>query len=272
MARELGIVALPVALAPPALLVRKPRVGLYQSWVPSMDEGWTRFVFDKEAGVEYRTLHDRDVRAGSLHDRFDVIVLPDQARDPMVNGHPEGTLPSEYTGGLGAPGVAALKGFVERGGTLVALDSACGLPLAEFGLEITDTLAPFTRQRAETAGTDGSPEFYSPGSILLTRTEGGSPLGHGLEPDTPVWFEQSPAFEVRRGRVVLRYPHQDPLLSGWLLGGQLLQGRAALVEATLGQGRVVLFGFRPQYRAQSWATYIALLNAIYTSAAAPAAP
>ena len=41
------------------------------------------------------------------------------------------------------------------------------------------------------------------------------------------------------------------------------------MEAPLGRGRVVLFGFRPQYRAQSWATYPALLNAIYTSAATP---
>jgi zinc carboxypeptidase len=273
-ARELGVVATPVAAAPPGLRLRKPRVGLYQSWVPSMDEGWTRFIFEKEVGVDYETIHDQDVRAGTLHERFDAIVLPDQRAEQIVSGHRPGSLPPEYTGGLGQEGVAALKSFVEKGGTLVALDSASELPLGAFGLDMTNALAPFLKGRGgdDEGGTDGGSEFYGPGAILATRVEGGSPLGHGLEHDTPVWFEQSPAFDVRRGRVVLRYPHEEPLLSGWLLGGQYLQGRAALVEARLGEGRVVLFGFRPQYRAQSWATYIALLNAIYTSAASTVAP
>jgi hypothetical protein len=71
-----------------------------------------------------------------------------------------------------------------------------------------------------------------------------------------VWFEGSPAFETtrRHGRS-LRYCRRDPLLSGFLLGGERLRGRSALVEVPLGRGRVVLFGFRPQYRAQSRVTY-----------------
>src|SRR5439155_1160644 len=77
------------------------------------------------------------------------------------------------------------------------------------------------------------------------------PLTAGLGAEAAIWFEESPAFEVEAGTVLARYPDSNPLLSGWLSGGERLSGKAALVEVPLGRGRVVLYGFRPQYRAQS---------------------
>jgi hypothetical protein len=255
LTREVGLVARGVSASPPSLLVRKPRVGLYASWVPSMDEGWTRYVFEKEAGIEYLTLHDADVRAGRLCERFDAIVLPDQPRSEILNGHAPGSMPEEYTGGVGTAGVEALRAFVEAGGTLVTLDSASLFAIEQLRLPVTNGLA-----------TLDSASFYCPGAILSASAVP-SPLTHGLDPTVPVWFESSPAFDVTAGNVVLRYEGEDPLLSGWLLGGAHLRGRAALVDVPLGKGRVVLFGFRPQYRAQSWLTYIPLVNALYLSAA-----
>jgi hypothetical protein len=247
-----------VNASPPALALRQPKIGLYQSWVAPMDEGWTRFVFERQVELAYETIHDRDVRTGKLRARFDAIVLPDQAPRVIVKGHAPGSLPDEYTGGIGTQGVRNLRAFVEDGGTLVTLDSASLLPIGEFGLPLTNALAGLP-----------SESFFCPGSILRVSVDRSSPLGHGLEAATPIWFESSPAFDVRAGTVVARYGEDNPLLSGWLLGERRLAGKAALVDVAMGKGHVVLFGFRPQYRAQSWATYVALLNALYLSAATP---
>ena len=258
LASETGFVARSVRAQPRSLRLQRPRVGLYRSWVPSMDEGWTRFVFEREMAVAYETLRDRDVRAGRLRDRFDAIVLADQSAASLLNGHSKGSMPDEYTGGLGPGGASALRAFVDEGGTLVALDSATAFAIEQLGLPVRNALA----------GVAPS-DFYGPGSILAATADATSPLAHGLPARTPVWFEGSPAFEADRGSVVLRYGDGDPLLSGWLLGGDRLKGRAALVEVRLGKGRVVLVGFRPQYRAQSRVTYAALLNALDLSAAEP---
>jgi hypothetical protein len=258
LAVELGVVAQAVDAAPRSLGLRPPRVGLYGSWVPSSDEGWTRFVFEKEMGVDYRTLHDRDVRAGRLRDGFDAVVLPDQPAAVILGGHAPGTMPEEYTGGLGKEGVDALRDFVEAGGTLVALDSATAFAIEQLSLPVKNVVAG-----------DAPSVFFCPGSILKARVDATHPLGQGLPETLTLWFEGSPAFEAAGGTVVARYADADPLLSGWLLGESRLEGRAALVEVPLGKGRVVLFGFRPQYRAQSRVTYVALLNAVYLSAARP---
>ena len=72
------------------------------------------------------------------------------------------------------------------------------------------------------------------------------------------------AFEVddERVRVVARYGEGDPLLSGWALGGELIAGAPAILEADVGAGSVVLFGFQPNYRAQTLGTWPLLFNSI----------
>jgi len=257
------------APVPAGITVRLPRVGLYRSYVASMDEGWTRWIFEQWS-LPYVSLEDRDIRAGGLREKFDAIVLPDQSASRIVEGHRPGTMPDEYVGGIGRDGVAALKRFVEDGGTLVALDSAALLPLREFGLPVRNVLEGLS---GEGGGDDGpataraGPAFYAPGSIVRTRVDVSHPIAHGAEPEGIAWFEQSPAFDVSgAARAVVSYPADgDLLLSGWLLGGERLNGKAAVVDVPVGKGRVILFGFRPQYRAQSWSTFKLLLNALFAS-------
>ena len=261
LARETGLVARAVDARPEALALRLPRIGLYQSYGPSMDEGWTRYVLERDVGLPYATLRNAEMR-GDLRARFDAIVLPDETPRAIVDGRAPGTLPEEFTGGIGDAGVAALRRFVDQGGTLVALNGASLLAVEDFDLGVRNAL-PRPPEGEE-------PAVLAPGSILRAAVAAPEhPLAHGLDASASIWFEASPAFEVARGTAVLRYDDDGPLLSGYLAGGERLRGLAALVDAPMGRGRVVLFGFRPQYRAQSWATYVPFLNALFLSAASP---
>jgi Zinc carboxypeptidase len=258
---------------PPGKAVRMPRIGMYKSYVASMDEGWTRWLFE-QWDVPFTSLENKDVRAGGLRAKYDVVILPQQDAQSMIDGHRPGAVPDEYAGGLGQEGVAALKEFTEAGGTLIALDSASMLPIQQFGLSVKNVVAD-TRQRGASGGLGpNSAAFYGPGSILKSVVDVTSPIAYGAEPEGIVWFEQSPAFEVSgTARAIVSYPAKGPvLLSGWLLGGETLNGRSAIVEAPLGKGRVVLFGFRPQYRAQTWSTFKYLFNALYYATMDEAAP
>jgi hypothetical protein len=235
-----------------------PRVGLYKSHVPSMDEGWTRWVLEQE-GTKYLTLRDAEVRSGNLRAKFDSIIIPDQSPRSLLDGYRKGSMPDEFTGGLGKEGVKALREFVERGGTLVALNNASDFAIEQMGLPVRDVTAELKRT-----------EFYCPGSILRTYLDTTHPLAKGLARESVAWVEDSPVFEIKsdplalvRVKIIARYPDSGtPLLSGWLLGAERIRGKAALVEVGVGEGRVYLFGFRPQYRAQSHATYPLLFNAI----------
>src|SRR5215813_6833851 len=251
------------------------RVAIYKNHLPSMDEGWTRWMFDQYR-FPYTSLLDAEVRAGGLKAKYDAIIIPDQFVGALVNGLPgvggraggagdsggeeriTGVYPAEYAGGLGEAGVKALREFIEAGGTVITLNNASNFAIEKLGAPARNVLKGVPAR-----------DFYCPGSILRAQLDSSSPLAFGLEKESVAWFENSPAFEVTdpaSARVIARYPEsENPLLSGWILGDKLIRGRAAMVEATIGKGRVILFGFRPQYRAQSLATFPLLFNSILTS-------
>ncbi|MBI3950812.1 MAG: hypothetical protein HY314_10215 [Acidobacteria bacterium] len=234
---------------------RLARVGLYQSYSSSMDEGWTRWAFDQYQ-IPYTVLHDADIRQGNLRSRFDVIIIPDDTSNAIFQGNPEGRYPPEYAGGLGAPGVPALNQFVEARGKLAALNRASKFAIEHLGLPVRDVLQGLKNT-----------SFYCPGSILSTNLDTTHPLAKGLPSESIAWFEHGSTFDVVAGherevQVVARYGEGNPLLSGWILGPEYLANKAALVDVKVGNGRVILFGFRPQYRGQSVATFPLLFNAL----------
>lgn len=240
--------------APAALQGRRaPRIALYRSYAAPMTEGWTRWGFDQH-GIRYETVYDADLRAGNLARRFDVILLQDQPARQIVEGWSTNVMPEEYAGGLGEAGVAALREFVQQGGRLVAIERAADFAAETFGLRVRNAV-------------DGLPaeQFYIPGSILRLQLEAGHPLARGQAAETIAWFwGSSRAFDVQdaNARVVARYGTGNPLLSGWILGPEHVAGKPAIVEARVGRGSVVLFGFQPNYRGHSIATWPLLFHAL----------
>ena len=231
-----------------------PRVGVYRSYDASMDEGWTRWVFDTW-NVPYASVVDSVVRAGKLREQFDVIVLPDQSPHELLEGLSR-RYPAPFAGGLGPEGVKALRQFATDGGTLVALNDASRFAVEQLLLPVRNVL--------EGVADD---EFYAPGSIFRLELDTTDPIARDMPAQGIAWYEGGPAFEVldsAAARVIGRYPAdaERVLLSGWVLHPERVAGRGALVEVKLGAGRVVLFGFRPQYRGQTIATYPLLFNSL----------
>ena len=227
-----------------------PRIGIYKSFVPSMDEGWTRWLLE-DFGFGYANIENGDVQAGNLKSRFDAIVIPDQPRQQIAQGHRAGTMPPEYCGGVGEKGAAALKEFVEQGGTLIFFNHASDYATQDLGIKARNVLR----------GVD-SKEFYSPGSLLNIALDTKSPLAYGMPAEITLWSEGSPTWEAPEGEVVARYPSRGVLASGWLLGEKYLTEKAALLDVPMGSGRVILFGMRPQYRGQSYQNFKLFFNAL----------
>jgi hypothetical protein len=249
----------------------RPRLGLYQPWTASMDEGWTRLVLDN-ADFKYTSVHNAEMRAGNLADRYDCLVLPSLDAGSIVNGRAVDTTEPQYVGGIGSEGIVAMQQFVQQGGTLVCIDESCNFPIAHFNIPVRNVL-----RGKKTA------DFFCPGSILRVWVDREHPVGHGMPEWVSGYFARSQALEIVEKpkkkededprspevrfatRVVARYSDTVLLESGWIRGGELIADKPAIVEVQYGQGRIILLGFRIQHRSQSHGTFALLFNAILSS-------
>jgi hypothetical protein len=252
----------PVPAKTPVLgtTLNAPRVAIYQSFDPSMDEGWTRWVLDHYQ-FDYTILHNADVKAGNLRQKFDAILLPDQRANSILDGLDYKTIVQEYRGGIGEGGWNNIRQFVNDGGTLIALGEATNLLLEKMPLGVKDLKRTYTRDQQ-----------FAPGAIVNLQVDPQSPIGRGVAPDTWGFYINSPFFQLtesfasQKVNVAARYPNAKVNASGWLRGEDLMYGHAAVVTVETNPGKVVLFGIRPQHRAQTHATFGMLFNALYWSA------
>jgi hypothetical protein len=238
-----------------------PRVAMYQPWTGgNMDEGWTRWVLEQYE-FNLTSIHNADIRAGNLRQKFDTIIIADQDPRGIVEGFDASQIRPEYRGGVGEAGVENLKRFVADGGTLVTMGNACDLAIERLPIPVRNLKKGLTRD-----------QHFAPGAILKLEVDTHHPIGYGVAADTYGFYINSPFFQLtegfnsQRSSVVARYPNTNVIASGWLKGEELMAGRAAVVSIDMNPGKVVLFGLRPQHRAQTHATFPLLFNTLYLSA------
>ena len=245
-----------------AFRVTEPRVGLYRAWSSSADEGWTRFVLEN-FGFSFETLTPQDIRQGGLSSRFDVLLFPDYARDFIIRGMAARArmfgralnYPSKYLAGLGRQGVGEVLKFLRGGGTVVAVNNACDFAIKDLSAPAVNVLE----------GKQPS-EFYIPGSILRVLFDNTHPICYGLDREEALFFLRSPAFEVKLGESIAAYPESNSLLSGWVLGEELILGKTAVAELPMGEGAAILIGFQPIFRSQVHGTFKVLFNSLIYAA------
>ena len=246
----------------------KPRVAIYNPWGGALDEGWTRWLLD-QYGYAPKSLHPQEVKAGLTN--VDAFIIPDVAPEMIATGRAgrgeEGggmryneELPPDYRGGLEKAGADVLRTFVENGGTLVAFGAGCDYVIQELNIPVRNTLAKAT-----------AAEFSVPGSLVRVHVRAGHPVTAFMAEETAIFIDHPMAFETTapgnemQRWVLMSYPEdaRDILLSGWISGEERLTRKAAAVAMTYGKGRIVLFGFHPQHRGQTAATFPMVFNALW---------
>jgi hypothetical protein len=275
-------------------LVSVPRIAIVHTWLETQNEGWVRFAFD-QMGVPYTSISDQSLRKAGALDKFDVVVFPHVNGSPstLMNGRPMIGPPmpwkkssetpnlglwdqtDDIRGGMGLAGAQALRQFVERGGLLIT-EGGTSTYVVSLGFNPSLQLSDARTLRAQ-------------GSILRAQqVTKSSPILYGYEdaPSFPVYYGGAPVLAViprdtlandvnvdstvlrqtesMRAKVIVRfYPRPDSLLlSGLMAGGGELIGKAAVIDAPVGKGHVVLFAIRPLWRWESQGTFAMVLNAM----------
>jgi hypothetical protein len=255
--------------------VRNPRIALVETHFHDMDAGWTRYVFDTY-GIDYTVLHPEDFDAADLAGDFDVIVFPDANKEVLTKGkykrgdrYVSNDFPPEFRRPISKGARAKLTEFISSGGIVVSWGGSTGLfteglpmpkqsendevetvelPVRDVTARIKDVLVP---------GAFLAVDFIQDHPLTWGMPEKGGAFSRGR----PVFATSIPVLDTDR-RVIGIHPERDLLLSGYLEGEKQLQNRPAMVWVRTGKGQLVLYGFRPQFRGSTPATFKLVFNAL----------
>jgi hypothetical protein len=307
IAADLGLAFEGVSARPAgdAIKLRPMRVALADQFGGSMPSGWTRWLLE-QFEFPFEVVFPQALDVGNLASRYDVIIFPSgvgpsgggggrgggrggggagggggggaaQAAGGR-GGRGGGNIPPEYqmmVGSYGQQTVPHLKKFLEDGGTILAVGRSSSNLAQVLELPIDNHLV----ERAPDGSIRGLPseKFYVPGSVLRVAVDNASPIAHGVTNPVDVFFDNSPVFRLgpeatlKGIRPVAWFSSATPLRSGWAYGQGYLEDGVAVVDASVGKGKLFMFGPEITFRAQPHGTFKFLFNGIYL-AARPATP
>jgi hypothetical protein len=256
--------------------LRTPRIGLWDQYGGSMPSGWTRWILE-QFEFPFERVFAPALDAGSLHAKFDVLVFVDGAI-PAAGGGGRGgrggagpepaDVPAEYRAQLGRVTadrtIPRLREFVEAGGTIVAIGSSAENLAAHLAIPVENHLV-------ENGSALPRSKYFVPGSVLSARVDTRRPAAAGMPARADFFFDNSPVFRLRADagstvRSIAVFDSPTPLRSGWAWGQQYLEGGVVALEATVGKGRVFLYGPEILHRAQPHGTFKLFFNSLYLSA------
>ena len=262
LARDTGLSFEAVSRPPDAdaLKLRPVRIALWDQYGGSAASGWARLVLE-QFEFPYTVVYPRTLDAGNLNQEFDVLILVEDSTFSTGEAGVSVAVPPEYTERAGmlttAATVPQLKSFMELGGTVLAIGRSTALA-SHAGLPVANAVADLP-----------STKLYVPGSILQARVDRTHPIAFGVPERADFFFDRSPVFRIdgtapkEDVRPLVWFDSDKPLRSGWAWGQAYLKNTVAVLEASVGKGKLVLYGPDVLFRAQPHGVFKLLFNGIY---------
>jgi hypothetical protein len=267
--------------------LKTQRIGLWDQYGGSMPSGHTRWLLEQYE-FPYEVVYPQTLDAGNLRQKFDVLVFVTGAIPAPANATPgagsgrggggggrggaaaAADIPEQYRAWLGRvtpeTTIPQLKKFLDEGGTILTIGSSTNLAY-HLGLPVKDYMV----ERSPTGLEQALPreKFYVPGSVMQVSVDNSLPIAAGMGKDVDVFFDDSPVFRLEpdaaaKGvKPIAWFSSTHSLRSGWAWGQNYLDGGAAMVEATVGKGKLYMFGPEILFRGQPHGTFKFFFNGIF---------
>ncbi|MCX6287825.1 MAG: M14 family metallopeptidase [Bacteroidetes bacterium] len=263
---------LPAGSEIPSNPVKIARIALVETFMHDMDAGWTRFIFDTYT-VPYKILHPGEFEKTDFIKDFDLVIFPDNEKSILMEGKNESdgqiyptSYPPEYTKGIGKKGMAKLMDFFNQGGRILSWGASTELFTGLLSVKAADTSREFRLPVRDISKRLTKEGLFCPGSFVSMNLVSDNPLTAGMPSSTgiffrgePVFATSIPCFDMDR-RVIGKFPEENILLSGYCEKPEKLADKSVMVWLKKGKGQLILYGFGPQFRASTQATYKLLFN------------